>query len=55
MSKLRYIKVYWPESQMFFGHPRYNECSLTSTVDIDGEWQVLFVPEDLYDEVIKNG
>lgn len=48
MNKIKYILIDWPECQMFEEHSRFFECYWAA----DG--MILFVPEDLYNEVIKN-
>ncbi len=50
--KIKYIKVYYPECKVFDYHPRFNECCVAHIQDLDGDFKVLFVPEDLYYEVM---
>ena len=45
---IKYILTDWPECQVFEEHERFDECIWGA----DG--MILFVPEDLYNEVIKN-
>lgn len=51
--KKKYIKVEWPESQVFEDHPRAKECYQGYNAN-PYEDMVIFVPEDLYDEVISS-
>lgn len=44
----KYIKVSWPESQKFM---EYEECYIISNIEGDS---ITFVPEDLYNETIKD-
>lgn len=44
--KERYIRVEWPESQMFQGEEFEDECYMCDNM-------VVFVPEDLYNKVMK--
>ena len=50
----KYILVQWPDSQMFVGHERFNECLLVQ--NFNGHKEVgdcaYMVPEDLYQEII---
>lgn len=52
MSKVRYIKVDWPTSQMFMGRDDCYDCAYED--ENNGIYQSVFVPEDIYEEVIKN-
>lgn len=55
MNKIKYIKVDWPESQLFENddfidliYEGYPTCSS------QGDGSVIFVPEDLYNKVINH-
>ena len=48
-----YIKVYWPEIQDFMEHPRYKECYMCESLDVEDVnlVSVYMVPKNLYEEV----
>lgn len=46
---VKYIKVEWPEYQIFMDHPRFKECYYTQATDKELS-SSLMVPEDLYNE-----
>jgi hypothetical protein len=48
----RYILVYWPFSQEYMEHPRFNECYLLQAMEGQEHFDsAYFVPIDLYREV----
>lgn len=52
MSKVRYIKVDWPNSQMFMGKEDCYDCAYED--ENNSIYQSVFVPEDIYEEAMKN-
>ena len=52
MSKVRYIKVDWPTSQMFMGREGCYDCAYEG--EDNSIYQSVFVPEYIYEEVMKN-
>lgn len=52
MSKVRYVKVDWPTSQMFMGREGCYDCAYEG--EDNSMHQTIFVPEDIYEEVMKN-
>ena len=43
---VKYIILGWPEIQKFMDHPRWDECKMIASDDIE-----YAIPEDLYDDV----
>ena len=52
MNKVRYIKVDWPISRKFREREGCYKC-IIDMVD-NSMYQTIFVPEDIYEEVMKN-
>ena len=52
MSKVRYIKVDWPTSQMFMGREGCYDCAYEG--EDNSIYHSVFVPEYIYEEVMKN-
>lgn len=52
MSKVRYVKVDWPNSQMFMGKEDCYDCAYED--ENNSIYQSVFVPEDIYEEAMKN-
>ena len=52
MSKVRYVKVDWPNSQMFMGKDDCYDCTYED--ENNSIYQSVFVPEDVYEEAMKN-
>ena len=52
MSKVRYVKTDWPTSQMFMGREGCYYCAYEG--EDNGIYQSVFVPEYIYEEVMKN-
>ena len=52
MSKVRYVKVDWPNSQMFMGKEDCYDCAYED--ENNSIYQSVFVPEDVYKEAMKN-
>ena len=52
MDDNRYILVLWPYSQLFMGHPRFDECYLLQAIrNQQHHDSAYFVPEDIYAEL----
>ena len=49
---MRYVKTDWPTSQMFMGREGCYYCAYEG--EDNGIYQSVFVPEDIYEEVMKN-
>ena len=52
MSKVRYVKVDWPTSQMFMGREGCYDCAYEG--EDNSIYQSVFVPEYTYEDVMKN-
>lgn len=50
---IKYIKVEWPDAQLYQEHSRYNECYNVMTLK-GADIPILMVPEDLYEEIEIN-
>ena len=52
MSKVRYVKVDWTTYQMFMGREGCYDCAYEG--EDNSIYQSVFVPEYIYEEVMKN-
>ena len=52
MNEVRYVKTDWPTSQMFMGREGCYNCAYEG--EDNSIYQSVFVPEYIYEEVMKN-
>ena len=52
MNKVRYVKTDWPTSQIFMGREGCYDCAYEG--EDNSIYQSVFVPEYIYEEVMKN-
>lgn len=52
MNKVRYVKTDWPTSQIFMGREGCYDCAYEG--EDNSIYQSVFVPEYIYEDVMKN-